>query len=76
MGLSKVFVKEDFQKTLLYATRYWWQTEKDAVDKFIENYKDIADEYINEYDKVNGNAAFAVGILLIVKLINEKTAIQ
>lgn len=74
MGLSKVFVKEDFQKTLLYATRYWWQTEKDAVDKFIENYKDIADEYINEYDKVNGNAAFAVGILLIVKLINEKNS--
>lgn len=56
---------------LLYATRYWWQTEKELVNKFIENYKDIADEYINEYDKVNGNAAFAAGMLLIAKLKKE-----
>lgn len=71
LGFSKAFIKEDFQKTLLYTTRYWWQTEKESVDKFIENYKDIADEYINEYDKVNGNAAFAAGIILITKLVNE-----
>lgn len=70
-GFSKAFIKEDFQKMLLYATRYWWQTEKELVNKFIENYKDIADEYINEYDKVNGNAAFAAGMLLIAKLKKE-----
>ncbi|MCI6032974.1 DUF4132 domain-containing protein [Fusobacterium varium] len=71
LGFSKAFIKEDFQKMLLYATRYWWQTEKELVNKFIENYKDIADEYINEYDKVNGNAAFAAGMLLIAKLKKE-----
>ena len=61
---------------LLYATRYWWQTEKELVNKFIENYKDIADEYINEYDKVNGNAAFAAGVLLIAKLKRKMKAVQ
>lgn len=71
LGFSKAFIKEDFQKTLLYTTRYWWQTEKESVNKFIENYKDIANEYIDEYDKVNGNAAFAAGIILITKLTNE-----
>lgn len=71
LGFSKAFIKEDFQKTLLYTTRYWWQTEKESVNKFIENYKDIANEYIDEYDKVNGNAAFAAGIILITKLANE-----
>lgn len=71
LGFSKAFIKEDFQKTLLYTTRYWWQTEKESVNKFIENYKEIANEYIDEYDKVNGNAAFAAGIILITKLTNE-----
>ena len=65
LGFSKAFIKEDFQKTLLYTTRYWWQTEKESVNKFIENYKDIANEYIDEYDKVNGNAAFAAGIPML-----------
>lgn len=71
LGFTKVFIKEDFQKTLLYITRYWWQTEKESVNKFIENYKEIANEYVDEYDKVNGNAAFAAGIILITKLTNE-----